>query len=119
MKYILALVLLISNAAHADFDTWSPTDKGLFVANTVVTVIDWGQTRYISKHPEQYREMNPWLGPHPSTQNVDLFFVASLVGTYYLADRFPTARGPILLGLTIGRGMVVKNNIDLGVKMGF
>jgi len=119
MKYLLALLMFFSNAAKADFDSWSTTDKSLFVAHTALVVADWGQTRYISQHPDQFEEMNPILGPHPSQRNVDLFFLTQLVGSYYLIDYFKNDRTSILIGLTVVRGATVQHNAHFGVKMGF
>jgi hypothetical protein len=119
MKYLLALLMLFSSAAYADFDSWSTTDKSLFAAHTALLVADWGQTRYISQHPDQYHETSYFLGQHPSQRNVDLFFVAQLVGSYYLLDYAKKERTTILLGLTIARASTVHHNANIGVKIGF
>lgn len=119
MKYLLALLMLFSNAARADFDSWSTTDKSLFVAHTTLLVADWGQTRYISQHPDQYRENNPILGPHPTQRNVDLFFLTQLVGSYYLLDYAKNERTSILVGFTLVRASAVHRNASIGVRMGF
>lgn len=119
MKYLLALLMMISTSVYADFDSWSTTDKSLFAAHTALVVADWGQTRYISQHPDRYQETNPILGPHPQQQSVDLFFLTQLIGSYYLLDYFKNDRTVLLIGLTIARGVTVQNNAQLGVKMGF
>ena len=119
MKYILTLLMLFSGAAHADFDSWSTTDKSLFAAHTALTIADWGQTRDITRRPDEYHETNMFLGQHPSKQKVDLFFVASLVGTYYLFDYSKNYRTEILLGFTAGRLAAVKHNADIGLRVRF
>lgn len=119
MKYILTILMLFSGAAHADFDSWSTTDKSLFVAHTALVVADWGQTRDIVRRPHEYYETNSILGQHPSMQKVDLFFAASLIGTYYLFDRYKEHRTEMLIGFSIARAAAVKHNAELGLKVRF
>jgi len=119
MKYLLALLMLFSSAAHADFDSWSTTDKSLFAAHTALLVADWGQSRYISQHPDQYVENNAILGPRPSQRSVDLFFLTQLVGSYYLLDYAKNERFSILVGFTVVRAAAVQHNASIGIKMGF
>jgi hypothetical protein len=120
MKKLLLLILaLLSFNSHAEFNEWSDVDKGLFVAHSALLVADWSQTRYASKNPDEFQETNIFLGSHPNTSTVDVFFLAQLIGSYYFVDYFKDQRTPILIGLTIGRGYAVGHNMQVGVKVGF
>jgi hypothetical protein len=118
MKFILALLLLISTNVNAENRPWTDAEKGLFVANSALIVMDWSQTRYITRHPTFY-EANPILGRYPSTQNVDMFFLGQLIGQYYLFDYFDESRLGVMLGLTINRIDIVNHNLNIGVKIRF
>lgn len=51
----------------------------LWLLMNASTLVDWGQTRTIAHHPDQYHEaFNPVLGDHPSRRNVDAWFLGSL-----------------------------------------
>lgn len=41
--------------------------------------LDYGQTRYIAANPQDWKELNPILGPHPTDGQVNLFFLGSAV----------------------------------------
>lgn len=118
MKFILSLLLLIATTVNAENRPWTNVEKGVFVANTVLTTIDWSQTRYISRNPSYY-ETNPFLGSHPSTQKVDMFFIGQLIGQYYLFDYLDENRLGFMFGLTLGRLEVVNRNVRLDIKMRF
>jgi hypothetical protein len=118
MKFILSLLLLISTNVNAENRPWTDVEKGLFVANSALIVMDWSQTRYITRHPE-YHETNPILGRYPSTQNVDMFFLGQLIGQYYLFDYLDESRLMFMAGLTINRISVINHNVNIGVKIRF
>lgn len=55
-------------------------------------LVDTAQTLYATKHPEQFREMNPLLGAHPSTEAVLVWSVGFAV-LHYAILRELQARG--------------------------
>lgn len=83
-------------------------------------LLDWRQTRYIAKHPDEYHERNPLLGRSPDTAEVDRFFLLTGLIHYGiargLAPEWRTGFQQITLSLKVG---VVGNNYQLGVKFGF
>lgn len=114
----LAAVLTFSPKASAE--PWDTGDKVLGVAAVTTLVIDWGQTRYIAKHPDKYREKNKILGEHPSVGRVNTYFVCYIAGTLLVADWFsPNNRKGFLMGLTIVEFSVTQKNKSIGVKWEF
>lgn len=57
---------------------WSSADTRRELGWQAVNIIDWKQTRVISKDTK-YEELNPLLGKYPSTRAVDNFFLVSTV----------------------------------------
>ena len=54
-KLILAL-LLFSYSVTTFADEWTSADSYRETTFQVLNIIDWGQTRYIAQHPDQFRE---------------------------------------------------------------
>ena len=100
-------------------DEWTTTNKTLFATSTALLVADWGQTRYISKHPDYY-ETNPLLGEHPSTSRVDNYFAGVLIGnfllTHFLSAKYRNYFQILLIGSEL---RAVSNNHAIGVKIAF
>ena len=119
MKYLLPFLLLFSTVANAENKPWTDTEKELFVAHTALVVADWSQTRQIVKHPETYAEQNILLGKHPSMDKVDLMFVSTLIGSYYIFDSLDNNRQTWLISATVTRGLIVGHNLHLGLRIGF
>ena len=119
MRYLLTFLLLFSSVTNAENKPWTDTEKQLFVAHTALVVADWSQTRYIAKHPETYSEQNILLGKHPSMDKVDLLFASTVIGSYYLFDSFNNDRETMLFTATIVRGVIVGNNLKIGLRVGF
>ncbi len=113
---LFGLAIVSSKAA----DPWTTTDKALGTVALLATVVDWGQTRHIAKHPERFRETNPMLGEHPSVSDVNRHFAIAIVGGGLIAHFLPGEIRPWFLGgaavVEIGFGI---NNASLGIKMDF
>jgi hypothetical protein len=79
MRHISAILLLLF--AHTSFaDGWASADVWREVAFESLLIVDWGQTRYAAQDPKQrWEEQNPWIGRHPTTQDVDRYFISWLV----------------------------------------
>lgn len=101
-------------------DPWNAAEKDLGISLATAYVLDWGQTRYIAKHPEKFREGNPVLGPHPSLSRVDNYFIAMGLVGYWIADALPRRYRKLLLysALTVENGCVRHNQL-VGVKLAF
>ena len=116
-RLLVALALAASPAAAEDWDT---ADKILGVTAATLVITDWGQTRYIAKHPELYREKNILLGEHPSVRKVDVYFSGLLIGGYLLADWLPSSERKTFLSIvSIIWFKATRDNKQLGVKVEF
>lgn len=80
----VALLFMVSGpvmAAEWEFDwKWNGQDYILQCFATGLNIIDWGQTRTISLNPNLYHETNPYLGLHPSVQQVNEYFIKQILG---------------------------------------
>jgi len=119
MKPLLILLLLTlpipSGAAE-----WTPADTKREIAWQAIHVLDWGQTRYIVKHPDEFFERNFILGEHPSVGEVNTYFVLTGALHYWLMRRVEPETRKLLQWVTIGFGASnVANNYHLGVRVGF
>lgn len=70
-----SIVILLSGCATKP---WTKGEMALGAAALTATGLDWAQTRNLSRNPDKFRERNPLLGGHPSTQKVDLFVASSI-----------------------------------------
>ena len=106
MKYIFYTLVLIAALGLEDAwgaERWTKTDTERQMLFTVITAIDWGQTRDIAKvcrnnaglhtdpnHDGRWvKEINPFLGECPSLQKVDTFIPASMLLHYVVARQLP------------------------------
>ncbi len=121
-KIIAALLCsaLLAGCASTFGEKWSKTDTNREILWQGVNVIDWGQTRYIAKHPEKYQENNPIIGKHPSTGAVDIYMASSAllhpIAAAYLKPKYRKWFQYITIGMS---GGCVLNNVNIGVKIGF
>jgi len=118
----LLCMLLLPQARAAE--PWDTTDKVLGTTAVALQIVDWGQTRYIAKHPEQYRESGPVtkrvIGEHPSVGQVDAYFVVYIATTLLIADRLSPPIRKVFLGVTsVIQISVTAHNRSIGVKMSF
>jgi hypothetical protein len=117
---IVASLLLAILSAPALSEPWDRADLALGGVAVSALVVDWGQTRYIAKHPERYRETNPILGDHPSVGRVNAYFAGSILATALIADWFRPMNRKLFLGAVAAVEIAVTNrNRSLGVKLSF
>ena len=119
MRRLLAALLLAPTLAAAG-EPWDGTDQALGAVTLTATVIDWGQTRSIAKHPEQWRETNRVLGEHPSAGRVDAYFIGVIAATALLADWLVPRNRKLFLGAVAAvEFAVTARNRSLGIKIAF
>lgn len=115
---ILTALLLFSAPAYAA-DKWTEADTQRQVIYSALHIIDWGQTRYIATHDE-FEERNIALGKHPSTQEVDNYFAATLVGHTLVSYLLPSDWRKVWQYVFIGaRFKTVADNYSIGIKVHF
>lgn len=120
-KVIFTLIFsaILSSSAYAA-DKWSKHEKFLLGAALSTTIVDWGQTRDISKNPDKWSEANLILGNHPTTREVDLYFISALIVEAGVAHLLPSKyRGKFLLAVTILETVCIINNHSAGIRINF
>ena len=117
------MVLLLSMAPSYVLaaDKWSTQDKALEGTYQVLHFVDWRQTRYIAKNPDDYYEKyNKLLGEHPSTTEVDIYFISTAILHPIITHYLPKEWRPYWQGITISiSGACVVNNFAVGIRMDF
>lgn len=113
---VLCLALL---ALPAQAREWTDDELRWGAALAVTRLVDWGQTRYIAKHPDRFREVNPLIGDHPSLGEVNRHFIVSTALMFAAAHYLPQYRTRLLqVYVVVGAGYVV-HNIGIGVRFQF
>jgi len=126
LKWLWRLVITLWFLGHMFYmgtthaAEWSPADTKREIAWQAIHALDWGQTRYIAKHPDEFSERNFILGDHPSVGQVNTYFVLTGALHYWLMRRVEPETRKLLQWVTIGFGASnVANNYHLGVRVGF
>ena len=121
MKIILlSIIFLFTSQAHAQWSTWTDDEQRMFVASNIAIVADWATTRDISRrYDEGYYEKNIILGPYPSKDRVDLYFIGLLAANYYLTDYLGKYRIYYSLYRTGLHGSAAINNVNIGIRLRF
>lgn len=119
MKTILALIVLSLVSVNAcAADAWSEADIARESAYLILHTIDYGQTSYISKHPNRFSEQNTILGRHPSQKMVDTYFLTTAILHVGAVHFMPKEWRPVFQSLWIGfEASAVTNNYRIGVKI--
>jgi hypothetical protein len=124
---VLALILA-SCSAHAE--EWKAADYKLLGAATALIVVDWGQTRNMTRSPlyitrcpdckDPYYEHNPILGKSPSIGEVDKYFALAILGTVGVSYALPAKwRRYFLGGVIVLESAVVMRNHHIGLRAEF
>jgi len=79
MKLIVLLLILLFPSVAFSADEWTRSEMAWEAAWQFSHGIDWLQTRYIAEHPDDYSEINPILGDHPSKHEVNVYFAAGAI----------------------------------------
>ena len=92
MNWLWTLVIagmLLFTPITAIADEWTKEDTARQITFTLVTCVDWLQTKEIARNPK-YREGNPFLGPNPSQKKVDTYIAGAIVGHALISYLLPT-----------------------------
>jgi len=127
-KIIIALLLLVSSSAFAD--EWSTGDTGRETTYQVLAAVDWAQTRGFRRgsvlcsrdgQNNCYRyEQNVILGPRPSQDRIDAYFVATGIAHYLISKALPEKYRTLFQYISIGVEVgVVSHNFSFGVAAKF
>lgn len=115
---MFTFVLISLQQAQASQE-WDGGEKTLFASWLAVHIVDWGQTRTISVDPNYY-EMNPALGPYPSTGQVNNYFIGTALLNYLIVDALPKSmrKGWMTTNIVTSFGAVAHNNY-IGINISF
>ena len=119
MKTVLLTIifLLLTTCSYAG--EWNSTDKILFRSFIVLQFVDYNQTLAIV-HDDNYDELNPIMGRHPSDSTVALYFVGSTVANYLIADTLSVKyRRAWLVASVLFQVANVGRNYNIGWKIEF
>lgn len=118
MKFLLYIFLLLSSYAFAD--EWTVPDTYREITYQSLAAIDWLQTRTGAKNPEEWCEINSYLGCHPSVQSVNIYFALTGLAHVAIAKALPEKyRAPfqyITIGIEAG---AVGRNYLAGIRITF
>lgn len=112
-----ALALGLHTAHAQSFRDWTNADLALLGVGSALHIVDWGQTRSIAQHPDQYRELNPLLPSHPSMAQVNAYMLGTLILWPIVADLVPEYRRGILGIWIASRALAVGHNYQIGLRM--
>lgn len=102
------------------FDDWTKTEKQLFAANTALITLDYATTYNLLYQQENFREINPLLGEHPSKEKLVLFALSKIALSYVLVDRLNhDKRKKLLITFTAINLIGPVNNFTLGARIQF
>ena len=122
MKYLLAIILSMVTliAQAAPFDGWTDNEKALFVASELALLADYKSTSSVLYPDQGYRELNPFLGPQPGHDRLTAYFLAYMIGNYFIADYLGhESRVRWLLTLTIVESLAAGHNVSIGARINF
>ena len=115
MRLIAILVVLVAMTGCGKAQ-WSVEDTARQTTFVVLTVADWGQTRYIFSHPETHYERNGLI----SESNVDYYFPAAMLAHTAVAYVLPPKYRKWWQYLFIaGQAGFVGHNASIGIGVDF
>lgn len=120
MKIILIIALLFPSFVRAD--DWTTQDSVREAVYLSVLVIDWGQTRNIAHHPENWQEnVVDWaITKHPSVHQVDNYFALYAVTQVAIAYLLPSEYRKAWQYVNIGYEVrTVHSNFSIGIGVEF
>jgi hypothetical protein len=120
VRTAVLVLLVICSSAHAD--EWKTVDYTMLGAATALLVVDWGQTRDMTRQPayREFHEYNAILGKNPSVGDVDRYFGIAILSTVGLAYVLTPKWRRYFLGSVIAiEGFVVIHNHQIGLRAEF
>ena len=114
---LLCICLLFLGCAT---DPWTKEQVMLQGVSTTLAVMDWGQTLDIVDKPDQFYEVNPIIGKHPSRHRVNTYFALTSLAKIAITHILPSEQRKWWLGLNIAiSGYFVKGNYRGGLRVNF
>lgn len=130
--FLLSCQLILPPSSNAEYkfaENWTWQDTAWQCGAIAIKLVDWSQTRYISKHPYDYYETNPIMGRHPSTTEVDLYFAGSILLHTAIAAALPPKANILTIEINprriwqcvwiAGQIGVTAHNASIGIGLDF
>jgi len=115
----LLIIICLPISAQAA-DKWTKAEIGLQTLSTSLQIIDWGQTLDIADKPDQYSEINPIVGEHPSRGRVNTYFAVSVLSNILIAHLLPSTWRKVWLGSRIAvSGYLINKSYGIGLRINF
>jgi len=121
IKEFICLIVIAAGMLwihNAEADDWRDEDTAREIAYQALVVIDYAQTRYISKHCDRYRELNQLLGRCPNSGDITKYFL--LLGlSHYGASRWLSQeyRATWQNVSVVWHAHVITRNAGLGIRL--
>ncbi len=99
---------------------WSRNDVALEAGYLTLHVLDWGQSLDIVGRHKVYHERNPFLGKHPSRDEVNSYFALTALAHVAIANGLAAPARTYFQLITIGvEAAVAGNNYRIGLRTAF
>lgn len=129
---VVACALLFCTDLYAGCWSDDRVTQGLIISSNALTLVDWRQTRYIARHPDEYREVGPAakvIGEHPTKEAVNRYFLRSMVLNnaigcllpehFKIGDLELNPKKLFYIGVSVQEAYYVQNNIEIGIQTDF
>lgn len=124
---VLVFILFLPLTAYSyEFaENWTKTDTAYQSAFITLATVDWMQTRWMTRHDwqwdgEYHKEINPFLGSHPSESKINTIIPISILAHTVVAMALPPKARRIWQCVFIGiEGLAIGNNYIAGVGIDF
>jgi hypothetical protein len=120
MKTLIVLLILLFPFTALAADEWKKSEIRWEAAWQFSHGLDWLQTRYIAANPDEYREINPILGKHPSKQKVNIYFAAGAIIHPVISHYLPRKYRDVWQKFTFtASALNVGRNYAIGIRFEF
>lgn len=117
-KIFVIYCVFFSLVCSAENRTWTTEEKAWGAAAGAMLLGDWITTRNMTKrYNEGFYERNPFLGAHPTTQQVNRHFAIGVPLVFLVADNLDKQRTNWLIGITVIEVAAFANNLSIGLKI--
>lgn len=118
MKILTVFMALTCFSCTTTPAKWTKSEKVKEACWMILHAVDYKQTQYAMGKPNEFKELNPLLGEHPSEGRLNTFALVGAIlhiaSTHYIENR------SIWLNITLGIKIIcVGNNFYVGAKVEF
>lgn len=114
---LIISILLLTACAH---DPWTKAEKAKETAWLALHAVDHKQTQYAMDRPNEYKELNPILGKHPSKGRINTFMLTTAIGHFLITNYIPKEHRAFWQNFTLGtKAAVVGWNFHVGARIEF